>query len=150
MSCLGLLLTSCTYEYDKIFINFIEHFSGQCEIQNLRLLYPHTKYFQLLWNCDQSGSEFQVTYQLKNAGQCDKGDGTGNPPFDIKKTDWSASPYAYLYYEGHNIFPNSTYWFSAQSRLWVPGSGYTYGPQHPGINPILPLGKLYGVIYITF
>ena len=96
----------------------------------------------LRWDCNQPGSEFQVTYQLLNAGQCDTGDGTGNPPFDIKKTGWVSRANVYLEYHDDNILPNSTYWFSVQSRVWLPGSGRTYGPQHPGIiNVTSPLGK---------
>ena len=71
------------------------------------------------------------------------GDGTGNPPFDIKRRDWSTSnrPPINLDYTLHNIFPNSTYWFSVQSRGWLPGSGLTNGLHYPGINLTLPEGK---------
>ena len=91
---------------------------------------------------NQPENEFQVTYQLINAGQCDTGDGTGNPPFDVKRTRWNTAT-AYEWHIQYQVIMNSTYWFSVQSRVWLPGIGATYGTQHPGINITSPLGKNY-------
>ena len=44
------------------------------------------------WICnhlgDSSRNEFRVTYQLINLDQCDRGDGSHSPPFNLQTTEW--------------------------------------------------------------
>ena len=114
---------------------------GQCEIRNLNV-YTSSR-SRLYWDCDESDNEFDLTYQLINAGMCDTGGVSGFPVINLPISSSSSDSNYRLHYDFDDLdmYANSTYLFTVQAKQWQPGSGFVYGTQQ-GVNFNTSEGKL--------
>ena len=121
-------------------------FKGTYEKQNLELRDSHDR-FTLLWDCNQPQSEFDVTYQLIKTGMC----GTDNEtlpsrPFHVDIRTPVRVGYRYkldVFKSDLNMYVNSTYLFTVQSKQWQPDTGYIYGLCQESVNISTPESKYY-------
>ena len=101
--------------------------------------------FTLLWDCDQPDSEFDVTYQLIKTGMCDTDNETlPSRSFPVDIITPVRVGYRYeldVFKSDLDMYANSTYLFTVQSKQWQPGSGYIYGLCHDSVNITTPEGK---------
>ena len=141
--------------------------AGPCEIQNLRVYHDYSNSIRIAWECDQPNNDFEIAYQLVNAGIC----GTKNTTnmssihlpylqhqFQCYYNQYKYDSYNYgslnhdyynycdLYINFNhnaNMYANSTYLFTVQAKQWQPGNEIVYGPQHDGVHYTTSKGKLY-------
>ena len=119
-------------------------FTGRSEKQNLELIDSGDR-FTLLWDCIQPESEFDVTYQLIKTGVCDTDNDTlYSRPFPVDIITPVRVGYRYeldVFQSDLDMYANSTYLFTVQSKQWQPGRGYVNGLCHDSVNITTPEGK---------
>ena len=102
-------------------------------------------HFTLLWNCNQTESEFDITYQLIKTGMCDTENETlSSRLFPVDMITPVRVGYTYeldVFKSDLAMYANSTYLFTVQSKQWQPGSGFIYGLCHDSVNMTTPEGK---------
>ncbi|XP_072041335.1 protein sidekick-like [Amphiura filiformis] len=111
-----------------LWISVIRQAQGQCTIGNFQVTPdPSSPSSQLSvsWECDTDNNDFEITYQLTNRDQCDTGDGSQQPPFDVKTTGFSNWDDVEVYIGGGihiysttvtGLLPYSTYTVTIQSK----------------------------------
>ena len=106
-------------------------------------------YFSVSWDYKAAlhGVEFQVTYQLARAGKCNEADenDTADAPFNRRATSWSMGKTRILYFSKLQLYANSSYWITVQSRKHVDNK-FIYGQRHNGTHSVTPEGKYHDII----
>ena len=106
-------------------------------------------HFTLSWDCNQPKSEFDVTYQLIKTGMCDTDNETlSSRPFPVDISTPVRVGYRYeldIFKSDLDMYANSTYLFTVQSKQWQPGNGYIYGLCHGSVNITTAKGKFYAL-----
>ena len=101
--------------------------------------------FTLLFDCNLPESEFDVTYQMIKTEMCDTDNETvSSRPLLVDVITPVRVGYRYeldIFKSDLDMYANSTYLFTVQSKQWQPGSGYVYGLCHESVNTTTPEGK---------
>ena len=123
-------------------------FTGRSEKQNLELRDSGDR-FTLLWDCNEPDSEFDVIYRLIKTGICDTDNETlSSRPFTVDIITPVRVGYRYelhVFKSDLDMYANSTYLFTVQSKRWQPDSGYIYGLCHDSVNITTPEGKCHAL-----